>query len=211
MSQNSLDIMSASWEKKNEHGLKRNRVIRERREQIKKGKIEKAIKKYILIGGLGLALGGSVGKNLTNFVSDVKENYLIEQNYTPYKDLAREIVEDNTVMAKNASGEYQPQYQHSKIAKAIENYEAQNGQLKGDALLSAILEYSIDNAYNNDDRIVSSLSDDFTTETNKTDYIHSLGYETEEDYLKGIKDELYRTKEKEEIKDKYFGDGGLKR
>lgn len=190
---------------------RRNKIIEERKAKVKKSKIKKALKKYLLIGGLGLAIGGSVAKNAKDFVDFVGVNIELNKTYEPYKNIARDIINRNSTNRLNEETlNRQTEYDHQGIAEEIELFAKANSELKGDALISAIISETADNAYNNDDKIISALSDEFTTYNTKEDYIHSLGYETEEEYLKGIKKDLLEAKEKEEVIDKYF-DGGIKR
>lgn len=200
--------MNNSWQKDKQIRATRNKVLEERKAKVKKSQIKKSLKKYLLVGVLGLGLGGSVTKDIVDFVG---HNAEISKTYEPYKQIARDIINRNSTNRENKqTGNRQTEYNHFAIAKEIELFAKANSELKGDALISAVINETKDNAYNNDDRIIKALSDEFTTYTTKEDYIHSLGYETEEEYLKGIKEELVDAKEKEEVINKYF-DGGIKR
>ena len=89
------------------------------------------------------------------------------------------------------------------MAKDVENYASLFGELQGDALLAAVLDISMDNAYQNDDRIVRALSDEFTDAQTAQEYIHSLGYETQEEYLKAMKEAIYTEGQKAAVIQKY--------
>ena len=97
----------------------------------------------------------------------------------------------------------EPQYDHFRMAKDVENYASLFGELRGDALLAAVLDISMDNAYQNDDRIVRALSDEFTDAQTAQEYIHSLGYETQEEYLNAMKDAIYTESQRDAVIQKY--------
>ena len=62
---------------------------------------------------------------------------------------------------------------------------------------------TIDNAYQNDDRIVNALSDDFTKATTADEYVHSLGFETKEEYLEAMKESVYNEAQRQQVIQKY--------
>ena len=89
------------------------------------------------------------------------------------------------------------------IAIDVENYVSKFGKLQGDALLAAVLDVSKDNAYQNDDRIVRALSDDFVDAQTAEEYVHSLGYENTSEYLEAMKEVMYNENQRQETIEKY--------
>ncbi len=193
-----------SWKKQKEEEIFRNKILQERREKIEREKIQKSVKKFVTVAGFSLFVAVNVAGNVKNIAEDLDHSMKVNEAFMPISNKALEIVSENTHRAKNGYTEVsEPQYDHYGMAKDIENYTLEFGRLQGDALLAAVLEASTDNAYQNDDRIVNALSDNFTEADTALEYIHSLGYETQEDYLNDMKEAWYRENQKREVIEKY--------
>ena len=110
------------------------------------------------------------------------------------------------------TGYVEPQYDHYEMAKNIENYAQEHGKLKGDAILATVLNMATENAYHNDSRIINALSDDYTTAKSIDEFLAMEGYESKEEFLQSIKEQIYEEAKKEEVRENYLSnEGGLKR
>ena len=193
-----------SFQQQKREKLERNRILQERQERIAKAKVKKSVKRFVLGGSFLLAFSTSLAFNGKHIVNTLNENNQIETNFRPIYEDAQEIVSENTNIAKNThTGISEPQYDHMGIAIDVENYVSKFGKLQGDALLAAVLDVSKDNAYQNDDRIVRALSDDFVDAQTAEEYVHSLGYENTSEYLEAMKEVMYNENQRQETIEKY--------
>ena len=200
-----LDIMPfKTWQQQKKEEIHRNKVLQERQEKIAKEKIKRSVKCYVTAGLFTIAIGTSVSLNVKNLVDNIQHDKQVEASFEPIQNVARKIFSENTNLVKDPhSFEMEPQYDHSLMAKDVENYASLFGKLQGDALLAAVLDISVDNAYQNDDRIISALSDEFTKAQTAQEYIHSLGYETQEEYLNAMKEAIYTKSQRDDVIQKY--------
>ncbi len=194
------------WQQQKQEEIYRNKILQERQEKISRAKIRKSLKRLVIAGSFSLALGSSLVANAKNAIGDLRHNIEVNAAFQSISDDARDIVYQNTNHIQNENtGNIASQYNHYGIAKDVENYASMFGNLTGDAILAAVLEVSEDNAYQNDDRIVNALSDDFTKATTADEYVHSLGFETKEEYLEAMKESVYNEAQRQQVIQKYAG------
>lgn len=200
-----LEIMPfKAWQQQKKEEIHRNKILRERQEKIAKEKVRRSVKRYVTAGVFTIAMGASISLNAKNLVDNIQHDKQVEASFEPIQNVAQEIVSENTNWVKDSrTFEMEPQYDHFRMAKDVENYASLFGELRGDALLAAVLDISMDNAYQNDDRIVRALSDEFTDAQTAQEYIHSLGYETQEEYLNAMKDAIYTESQRDAVIQKY--------
>lgn len=193
-----------SFQQQKRERLERNKILQEKQEKIVKAKVEKSVKRFVFGGTFILAFATSLAFNGKHLANTIIENNQIEKNFRPIYEDAQEIVSENTNIAKNThTGISEPQYDHMGIAIDVENYVSKFGKLQGDALLAAVLDVSKDNAYQNDDRIIRALPNDFVDAQTAEEYVHSLGYENTDEYLEAMKEVMYNENQRQETIEKY--------
>ena len=194
MEEKEIDIMSRNWSRNTS-----NKVVKEKTKKVSKNRVQKMIKKYTFVGAFAIVLG----MNAKNAIEDVQMNIAVEEAFEPIEQAAQQIVSSNASIAFKGPNQPQSQYDHLEIAQDIRAFTEQYGELKGDALLAAVIDRTVDTAYQNDDRIVRALSDEFTDAQTAQEYIHSLGYETQEEYLNAMKEAIYTKSQRDDVIQKY--------
>lgn len=201
MEEKQIDIMSRNWSRDS------NKVVKERPKKVSKNKVQKMIKKYTLVGAFAIVLG----MNAKNAIEDVQQNIAVEEAFEPIEEAAQQIVSSNASISFKEPNKPESQYNHLKIAQDIRNFTSQYGELKGDALLAAVIDRTTDTAYQNDDRILAALNRTNGEPTTVIDYVHAQGFENEKDYLEAMKQEIYEEQEKNKVREKYDSLGGMHR
>lgn len=196
-----------SWKRKKaeqeDDSIKRNKIAKERKERIQKNKMNRLLRRLVFAGVLSLSLSANALHAKNAFQKILAQN----EAFRPLSEDALEILHEGTDYRKNKNTGYvEPQYDHYEIAENIEKYTEKNGELKGDAVLAVILNMA-GNDYQNDSRIIYALSGESLKE-----FLAMEGYESKEEFLQSIKEQIYEEAEKEEVRENYLSnEGGLKR
>ena len=202
MEEKEIDIMSRNWSRNTS-----NKVVKEKTKKVSKNRVQKIIKKYTFVGAFAIVLG----MNAKNAIDDIQMNIAVEEAFEPIEQAAQQIVSSNASIAFKGANQPQSQYDHLEIAQDIRAFTEQYGELKGDALLAAVIDRTADTAYQNDDRIVAALNRTNGEPTTVADYVHARGYENEKEYLEAMKQEIYDELQKDEVREKYDSLGGMHR
>ena len=209
-----VDIVDINkWKKLNERKQanirERNKIAKERKERIQKAKMNRLIKRFVFAGVLSLSLGA----NALHVRNAFQERQAQNEAFQPLSEDALKIFQEGIDYRQNKNTGYvEPQYDHYEMAKNIENYAQEHGKLKGDAILATVLNMATENAYHNDSRIINALSDDYTTAKSIDEFLAMEGYESKEEFLQSIKEQIYEEAKKEEVRENYLSnEGGLKK
>lgn len=202
-----------NWKKINERKQanirERNKIAKERKERIQKAKMNRLIKRFVFAGVLSLSLGA----NAIHAKNAFQESQAQNEAFKPLSEDALKIFQEGIDYRPNRNTGYvEPQYDHYEMAENIENYAKEHGKLKGDAILATVLSMAAENAYHNDSRIINALSDDYTTAKSIDEFLAMEGYESKEEFLQSIKEQIYEEAKKEEVRENYLtNEGGLKK
>lgn len=207
-----FNSIGTTKERKNfESEILRIRMIE--KAQAKKSQVMATLKKMSLMASIGGVIAVSSIYGVKTGANKLMHQYQIEKEYNTLKDDAQNFINNNTHMIlKDRDGEmvWEPQYNHYGIAQSIKNYEAIYGDVSASSLTAMVMTSINESEYQNMDKIVQFLVDNKDIK-NVDDYIHSLGYETFDDYQDAMKEAYFEENQKEEVRAKYFSEGGKSR
>ena len=182
---------------------KRDKINAKKKEALEEQARKKARKKIIRTGIFVLAFGASLGLNAKNVIEKQNQKNAINKAFEPIKEEAQSIISNNDNInadgtIKLGNGEFVYQYYHGGIASDLKERLEETDELTGDALVAAVLHLSENNAYNNDNRIISNL-----TGQGLEEFLAEKGYETAEDFYDATKLKYYLESEEQKVIEAY--------